>query len=62
MTLDEGNRDGESVEITSNAFDGARRISRFGESVADSLAEDVIFGKADVFAPSDVVRVDEKRL
>ena len=62
MTLDEGNGDGESTTMTSHTLDGARRVSCFGESVADVLTELFDRGKVDVVAPSDVVGVDEKSL
>ena len=60
MILDEGNGDGESVEMASHALDGARRISCFGERIAELLAESFIGGKVDVLAPCDVVRVEEE--
>ena len=55
MTLDERNRDGDSGITDSDTFDGARKVSRFGESVADLLAEIFVGRKEDVVTPSDVV-------
>ena len=62
MTLDEGNGDVESCGVDADTLDGARRVSCFGECVADLLAESCVGRKVDVFAPSDVVGVDEERL
>ena len=62
MSLDEGNGDGDCGEVAFYNLDGARRISSFGESVANLFAESFIFGKVNVFTPSDVVGVDEERL
>jgi len=62
MALDEGNGDGERVRVASDTFDGARRITCFGESGNDILAKIVVGGKVDMFAPSDVVGIDKKRL
>jgi len=62
VLLDEGNGDGESVNLTCHTRDGARRVPCFGESVANLRAEDFVGVKIDVFAPSDVVGVEEKRL
>ena len=62
MSLDEGNRDGEGGGVNSDTLDGARGISCFGKSVTDCFAEFLVGRKVDMFAPSDVVGVDEKSL
>jgi len=62
VILDEGNRDGESFRMDSDTLDGAGRISRFSESIADCCATSRIFRKVDMLAPSDVVGVEEEGL
>ena len=61
VTLDEGDRDVKSINVNSNTLYGARRISRFGESIADFPAKLFIFRKVDMFGPSDVVGVEKER-
>ena len=62
MILDEGNGDGETVNMASHTLDGARRISCFEESVAYFLTENFVKWKVDVFTPSDIMRVEEEGL
>ena len=62
MVLDEGNGDGESVDVKFDTCDGARRISCPGERVADLFAESCILRKVDIICPSDIVGVEKKRL
>lgn len=59
MSFDEGNGDGEIIDVASNTLDTARGISRFGESVANLFADRFVGREKDMFAPCDIVGVDK---
>ena len=59
---DELERDLKRFLMKGNALDGARRVSCFGESFADFFAAILVGRKVNMFAPSDVVGVEEEGL
>ena len=62
MILDEGSGNENRSRVKADTLHGARRISCFGESLADLLAQFFIGGKVDMFTPGDVVGIEKERL